>query len=209
MYDWTSGWAPKTYEFNKGKPFDNSQSPWTEERIEYIRSLGASIIIINEPDGQTAQDSICIAIDKIGYEWDKLFLSQGDHIYTDRLLGAIMSHPFPCQIRQRWSKPERYNAVFVLNPEAAKVYRRFAETHRERGMRAWFGSEAHELGDVPAGDGRSTGKVFYDDYALLRYVHEHFHYHSHFEWANDVDSPIMYWEALCWYQAYGREHECC
>ena len=204
LYNWASKWAPKAYKFNNGEPFDNSRSPWTKERVDYAHSLGASVIIIDEPDGQTAQDSICIAIDKIGYEWDKLFLTQGDHIYTDSLVEAIVKHPFPCQIRQRY-KPKRYDTVFVLDPEAAKVYRRFAKTHRKRGMRAWFGSTEHELGDVPTKDGRSTGEVLCDR-VMLRYVHEHFHYHDHYEWPRDVDSPLAYWEALCWYRAYGRGH---
>jgi hypothetical protein len=170
--------------------------------VDYIRSLGASVVTINEPDFKTAHDSRCIALDKIGYGWDQLLLTNGDHVYTDHLIKAIVNFPFPYQARQS-RKDKRHNTVFVLNPAAAELYYKFAKTHRVMGKRAWFGGILHEFGDVPGGGGRSTGKVFCD-LAPLRYIHEHFHQHDHNEWASDVDCPVAYLNVLQWYQIYGK-----
>ncbi len=200
LYRATLKWAKEAYGLGE---LDDSQSPWTDDRVNYVRSLGVQVVIIKNPDGRTASDSRLIAMDKIGYEWDKLLISNGDHAYTDRIIEAIATAPFPCQVRQ-CRKLKLHNAVFILNPDAARLFYKFSRTHREMGMRAWFGNTSHEFGDVHIRGGRSTGEVF-SDTVPLRYIHEHFPGYDFHEWATDVDYPGTYLSALHWYQTYCSE----
>lgn len=170
---------------------DVGGSPWNDERIEYVRQLGTPIIVDN-PDWKTQQDSICHAFDRIGFGYDKYVLTAGDHLYSDRLIGEILNADYP---RQYSVREYLGNRIFILNQEAARLYRKFASYTRDRGMRAWFGNKHHMYGDIfLAGNQESTGRIMANLCPLMLVSGD--------EFPMDVDTPGSYEKAIRWIKRF-------
>lgn len=95
----------------------DERSPWTWERLEYVRHLAIPIIVPN-PDDFNFEESYVRALDTIGWDWDRLLLVHGDTVLTNRLLArALLEEPSVCV------RLHPYHNLFWLTPEDAREYR--------------------------------------------------------------------------------------
>lgn len=158
------------------------RSPWDWQLIDRIRRTCGCPILVPNPDTYSYHDSFCRAIDVIGYEWDSLLMSCGDHLYTEGLLDNMMDLPIPCQLR---AAPGKELTLFCLNPSGARLYRRLADEHRAPSKHGWNGRNSTPTGWSP--DGVELAKS-----VPLAYVENEFPDRSSNEFSRDVDSPAAY-----------------
>lgn len=131
-------------------------SPWTEERVEYVRSLGTPIFCPN-PDETSHHETYRIILNEIGTDWDRAFFSHGDMLIRDSLLDDYLALPWPCHIVYR------LHTWLILDPAAASVYCDVARGHRERRM--WDARDTepaarlHEVISLVDGDEAFPGRA--------------------------------------------------
>lgn len=101
-------------------------SPWTWERIDYVRRYAIPVLIA-EPDsiGTWVENgrsfaTVCAAMDAVGWQWDRLLLFQGDTLFSNLLLECMLS--LPCPSRLSFSEHDVEHTVFSLDREAAEAY---------------------------------------------------------------------------------------
>ena len=99
-------------------------SPWTEERIDYLRELG-NVVLMPNPGIGNCHDTYCRIIDTALGSWDQLLLLHGDMLFTDKFLTDIFALPWPCQFSMH-----PVHTMFLLTPGALPIYRQFAQGHR-------------------------------------------------------------------------------
>lgn len=159
------------------------RSPWNWQLIDRIRRTCGSPVLVPNPDTYSYHDSFCRAIDAIGYEWDTLLMSCGDHLYTEGLLDSLVNTRLsPCQLR---AGPGRELTLFWLDPSGARLYRRLADEHRAPSKHGWNGRNSTPTGWSP--DGAELAKS-----VPLAYVENEFSDRSSGEFSRDVDSPAAY-----------------
>jgi len=186
-YTWRPIWNAGHFGF-RDDPANVTESPWTKERLREMARYCAPITV-PDPDRRCYHDSAFLALDQIGYEWDRCLIMQGDHLFTDSLLkDAVTLLPFPCQLRP--SRGGRAFTVLMLTPEAAREYRRLGNRYRAASEHAWNGSMHSETGT-------KEGKEF-ASIAPVVYITDVLPSHDEYDISDDIDSPDGYKAALRW-----------
>lgn len=99
-------------------------SPWTPERIAYLRTLG-TVHLMPNPGVGNCHDTYCHVIDTGLASWNRLLLLHGDTLFIDKFLDDIFALSWPCQFSMH-----PVHTMFLLTPEILSAYRNFAEQHR-------------------------------------------------------------------------------
>lgn len=113
-----------------------SDSPWTQERLDYAAQLG-TVIQISNPGRGNSHDTFCIVLDMIGEEsWDDILMVQGDMVLPEKFLAQIVDLPKPCQYQLCPN-----HSIFLLDKKGSTFYRGFCERpHMREGcdlLRDW------------------------------------------------------------------------
>jgi len=96
-------------------------SPWTDERIDFLRYFG-NVVLVDNPDIGSCHDSYCQLIDAAGSDWDRWLLVPADSAFTMVLLEELLAEEPPC-----WF--ELADAVLWLDKIGVNAYRREAQKH--------------------------------------------------------------------------------
>ena len=97
--------------------------PWTWQRVDYVRSIGAVPVLIQHPGCHNSFDTVTQCMDMVGYsQWDELLVTFGDYIFSNELLTAMLELPAPVQIWMGEVKGALHHKFLRLNVECAKAY---------------------------------------------------------------------------------------
>lgn len=188
MFPWHSRVYSEVYGFERDPAID-ATSPWTQERVDYVAQFG-EVILAPNPDGKAFTDSACLALEKIGYDWDRLIMSCGDHIYATGFLEDVVERvEWPCQLRP--SPGGRAFQLFLFTPEVAKEYHRLARPFRRAGYGGWKGNAKS-----PHGSTRQGHRLA--EIAPVRYVVDVLPDHDEYDFYDDIDSVGYYEAAVRW-----------
>lgn len=189
MYPWRAAKYAEIYGFAKNPDID-TQSPWTQERVDYVAQFGTPVLM-TDPDKYEYHESVCQTLDVIGYNWDQLLVSPGDHLYADGFLeDATQSLPWPCQLRP--SPGGRAFTLLLFTPDTARLYYSLSIPLRTRGRGCWIGLN-RSGGSVSAGQELALAMP-------VQYITESMPGHDEYEFYDDIDSPGHYQNALLWLQ---------
>lgn len=126
-------WARHVVEGNyvskEGAEQGSVSSPWTEERVEYVRGLGTPVLC-PDPDATSHHGTYRLVLDAAGWDWGRAFFSHGDMLISDGLLDDFLALPWPCHI------VFRLHTWLILDPQAARVYC-YDITQHSRAARMW------------------------------------------------------------------------
>jgi len=101
-------------------------SPWTEERVEYVRGLGTPVLC-PDPDNTSHHETYRLILEAAGYDWGRAFFSHGDMLISDALLDDYLALPWPCHV------VFSLHTWLILNPRAARVYCQDITTRQDAG----------------------------------------------------------------------------
>lgn len=104
------------------------QSPWTQERLNYVARLGTPILSEN-PDSGDYMDSYALALDTIGYDgWDRAWLQQADVLLSERLMDTILEIEGSASLFSLLPQHD----IFQFGPEEGREFRQIIEPWRSK-----------------------------------------------------------------------------
>jgi hypothetical protein len=106
---------------------DPEDSPCTEALHDDIRKLG-HLVITKSPGWTSKHDSFCEVLDRIGGEYERAVLTEGDTLYAMSFLKEVLeTMPWPSQFALC-----PLHGLFMLDRVGMAIYRHDAEEHRDR-----------------------------------------------------------------------------
>jgi NDP-sugar pyrophosphorylase family protein len=177
--------SPELLEALDENGFLLEDSPWTQERIDYLSKLG-TVVHMPDPGSSSRHDTFCRIIDTLD-TWDNLMLVHGDMMFVDKFLQDVINLPWPCQFSMH-----PVHTIFMLDYDKGMMYREYSEQYREGGVAR--ADKKHITLDWPGGQigaHRLATEFGLPAYGMITIGRPNLE----IEWL-DVDEPQKYREAL-------------